>query len=472
MRNAVTRDILAQVLGKVACSLLGLLVVTQLCRFLSVAEFGAYTLAFSLVAFFQPVVDMGTNAIAVREVTRRPESAGPLLTGIMLVKLGLAVISVLLLALAAVLLGYPADVRLLASIAGISLFGAVLGTLEVMLIVRQQLYLAVGAQILANLLLVGAVFGLIRSGAPLSMLLGAQVGCLLVASLLVYSQGRRGVRFCRPDFPGLRSFLAACLPQGLASLITACYYNIDALLLAKLLDTQAVGYYGAAYRILGLLVFVPHAVMMSIYPLLVKARTEGQEEFTRLFRRSFVLLMVVGCAAALWGTFYAGPLITLIYSPTYQPAVKALQVLMWAGVGVFASHLAGYTLVVLDRQQVGIYISSAALIVNILLNLWLIPGYGIDGAAGATLLTEFFVAVCGFVCVFRVGRLTPLSRQMGWIPAAALAVLTLALLCHAVHWLLASTVIFGTLALLVAAFVASWERGGIPAAVGEEGAVR
>ncbi len=180
--------------------------------------------------------------------------------------------------------------------------------------------------------------------------------------------------------------------------------------------------------------------------MLTRALQRGEEEFARLFRYAFQLMLYLSIPIALWATWFAEDIIAWIYTDRYAVAAPVLMVLVWAGVGGFASHLSGYALVILNRQKVGVYVGAAALCLNVILNLVLIRIWGIWGAAVATLVTEAFVVVIGYSLCFHYARVLPFSILMLRCVVLA-AVVTVFLALGRENAIVSSILIFGLVSL-------------------------
>ncbi len=442
-------DIATQILGKIFSSLIGLLAITQMCRYLTVEDFGGYTLAFSFLSFFHPVVDMGLNTIASREIARDPAKMNSMLSGVLCLKIILAAVAVFLILCLINLLGYPLGIKQLILLTSFSLFNTVLGTLEVVLIVNQRLFWLALSQVLSGVIFLLIVYVVMAFGQGISALIAAQIFSVFISYLIILVAIKGSFCLKKPTWLSVVSSFSQALPLGITSLLVAFYFNIDVILLSKLMDARAVAYYGSAYRLLSLMIFIPHAVMMSLFPILTRSRQQGPKALSLIFTFSFYLLMLIGVPVAIWVTCYSRPIVELIYSNTYQPAVSVFRVLVWAGLAIFASHLAGYTLVVMDKQKFGIFISFFALVSNVCLNLWLIPHYGIDGAAIATVITEFAVACLGFGLIFHFERMIPFSWKLNRVLIFSVATSFLAVAFKETNWIIAS----GIFVTLLASFI-------------------
>lgn len=458
VNKVLVANIVAQISGKIVLSIIGLFVVTQLCRYLSVDAFGSYTLAFSIVGFFCPLVEMGMNTIAVRDISQGRESAASLLTGILLIKLALTAVSIVIIMLVCLVMNYSPEIRLMAILASLTLVSTVLGTFEIFLIVLQKMYVLVLSQVLSNIVLLLSVLYLIRNAYPLQTIILAQVVCAAMTYLLIIFVIRREIAFKKPDFSLMLPFGRSSLQQGISGVIVSYFNSIDMVIISKLVGTGAVAYYGAAYRIIGLMIFIPHAVMMSLYPVLLYFKSKNDQDFIQIFKFSFYMLMLVAIPLATWITIYAEPLIRFIYTGKYLNAAVALKILVWSGVFTFANFLAGYALVIAHRQKFGIFVSIAALVLNVALNLLLIPIYGIEGAALVTVATELCVSLMLYIHIFRHEKLMPFSMKLARVLLAVCGTLLVSLLTQNLHVLAAGAAFATFLVIFIAVFCLGSDR--------------
>lgn len=435
-------EFIAQIAGKLLTSVLGLVMINRLCHYLPVSAFGQYSLAFSFLAIAQPLVEFGMNAIAIREVSRDRSRASEIIADSILAKLILAVVTLLIMMLVSYLMGYGTDQRLLIAIAGVGLFSGAIGSLDVLFIVTGTIRRLVFAQIVSALVLLAAVLAAMQMNATMVDILVISVAAGIAGPVLLILMVRRMLSWSMPSLTRAGRFIREAAPQGIASIITALYFNIDMILLSRLAGAEAVAFYGAAYRILGFFIYIPHALIMVWYPMLARSGEGDDESFRSLYHRLMAVMIGVALPGCIWGGTIATPLMTAIYSPQYASAAsQVLIVLLWGGCAVFVSHVTGYALVSLNRQSVGLVISIGALCLNVSLNLALIPVYGIMGAAYATVATELLVVLLGILFVYRLRKVLPLSRYLAPSVGIAGGAYLFSVVVNGMNWYV-STVLF------------------------------
>lgn len=185
------------------------------------------------------------------------------------------------------------------------------------------------------------------------------------------------------------------LVLGVAGLLGALYLRVDAVFLGVLTDTTEVGRYTTAARVLEATYALPHLLMLALLPRLVKA-----PEFARTFTRSALALLGLGALAAAALAWLAPLLLPWLYREEGAAVATLVVALAPAAVAVYLGFLATQGLVVLGRAKTWLGLALIGLVVNVVLNLALIPSYGARGAAWATVATEVMVAVsAALVCL-------------------------------------------------------------------------
>jgi O-antigen/teichoic acid export membrane protein len=171
------------------------------------------------------------------------------------------------------------------------------------------------------------------------------------------------------------------LPLAASGVLSTLLARLDALILAAMATLTAVGIYGAAYRLIEGTFFIGWAFGAAMFPMLSRLEKDSQPSLNRVFS--------LGARISLAGMFPAGavfivfpaPLIDLVYGSQFDAAVVTTR---WLGLVAAVNGLASFGIfALLARNLKGAMVRSCglALVVNVILNLALIPLYGANGAA-------------------------------------------------------------------------------------------
>ncbi|MFL5382935.1 MAG: flippase [Longimicrobiaceae bacterium] len=243
-------------------------------------------------------------------------------------------------------------------------------------------------------------------GGPRAAVAANVVGALAVAlgNLAYLSAGLKGARW-RFD-PG---YLRASLRYGgkafLANSIQFLNYRVDMLILNGWHGPVTVGFYSIAVLFAERLGMISGAASAVLFPR-VAASAEGHTDATPTVARVVFWSTV---ASALAFLLISRPLVRILYSSTYLPAVVPLQILLIGMVALSVTDVVAHDFSGRGRPEVNTTISAFTLVLNLAVCLVLVPRYGLVGAAWATALVYTAQAVVFVAYYVRVSGKSPLD---------------------------------------------------------------
>lgn len=432
-RNAGERRIAGamalQLAARVTGMVVGLITLPLLARTLGASGFGTYTAALAYVSIFGVMTDFGLTAAAMLKMTSEPEREGDWLSALSslrtLLALGLAAVAAMLVPVA---LGTEGDVRLVALILCLTIvFGSAQSLMSVFAS-RLRPGIPLVLTVVQAALWLGTVIALaIADAEPVTVALAytAMLGAMAVLQVLA---ARRVVRVSWAGAGGYwRELLRYAVPIGLGALFISTYLKIDAVLLHELADPAEAGVYGGAYRFFEPLTLLPGAIMAALFPVLSAA----PERRAALVQRGAELMLALGLPGLAISLPLADPLVELVLGDGFERSAGLLPILMVAFVSICFGNLAGFLAPVLGLQwRIAIY-SGIGAVLNVALNLILIPPHGAYGSAWATVATEVVTMVLLLATCLRALqlRLAP-GRLVRIVVAAALTFGVAALLAN------------------------------------------
>ncbi|MCA9981807.1 MAG: polysaccharide biosynthesis C-terminal domain-containing protein, partial [Anaerolineales bacterium] len=170
-------------------------------------------------------------------------------------------------------------------------------------------------------------------------------------------------------------------------------YQTDIFLLSILLTETHVGWYGAAQTILLVFWMIPTAVRVALYPLMTRYYHTDRAALNTLYEETSRLLLIAILPMAAGVALLAEPIILLIFDESFLPAVPALQWSIWAAVFAVLNVPSARLLIIAHQQRAATWITGLSMGANVLANLWLIPQWGIVGAAVSRTLASFVFAL-------------------------------------------------------------------------------
>ena len=372
------------VLGDSATKLALFVLYALIARVLGTRGFGDYTVAISL-SFFVTSAALGIDVIVSREVARDPKNIDGLFWDSIVLKLaaGLPILG-LVTGFAAVSNDKPTIVISVALLGLSNLLDVVAQSPHAVLRGVEDMAPTSLALVLEGIVEVGlAVVVLSVFSASLVALGAVAVIASLVAMAYIWvALDRRGFRpHRRGTSRGKNWLLIAAIPTGITSIFGYLLGRLDAVLLSLIThNPHKVGLYGAAYRLFEGTLFLSWAVALAVFPVLSRLPRRSSD-----LRRAFEVSTMVaagisiplGAAMALFGPV----LVTDVFGQSYAGAGSTTR-LLGVCTGIYGVYvLAAFTLAAQDRQHAFPILAGAALLVNVVLNLTLIPALGLSGAA-------------------------------------------------------------------------------------------
>lgn len=371
-------------------------------RLLEPEQFGLYTWAFSLGNILANVSDFGLQVHLSREIAQHPEARSALLSQAIRGKGILTGCALFALALLVFVYPRPWSVKFLLVLAAMA-YLAVSWTELWNYFFRGMQQLGREARLNLGQMLLGASLAallLVRGHGPAGLFVALLTAALITTGLAlrqIASLGSLGANEHRPA----RIAVSRAAPIGVAILLSILYFRVDVFFLERMLGDTAVGAYGAAYRILESLLFVPAAFLAAIYPAFSEAVERGPERNKELFRVS-LLWMVSLSAVVVTGLVAFAPLIIgLLYGEAYAEAGPILRALAPSLLFIFPNYALTHFLIALQGQKWNALFAGVCLAINAVGNVFAIARWGPVGAALTTVLTEATLFVLCWIAVRR-----------------------------------------------------------------------
>lgn len=200
------------------------------------------------------------------------------------------------------------------------------------------------------------------------------------------------------------------LPFALTTIFVGIYYYIDTFLLNIYSGEKIVGYYNASYRLIEAPLFITAALTTALFPTASKLYSQGKQQLKKMMQKVFPLSVTFGLTISIAAAFFSKELILFIYGSQYEQSALVFPILILSVSVIMPNAVMGTIIRAIDRQSVSARLTGAGAILNVLMNLIVIPVYSFVGAAWTTLATEVFILVVSLILVQRYieGMFNPL----------------------------------------------------------------
>jgi len=357
--------------------------------------FGVFNFALAVASIFVIFSNLGISDITTRELAKDKEKINHY-PGILLLRILLSIGAFIIIFAASFFLTQDEYIRKIIWILGIYVL-----THNFLIVVysffraqRQMKYEALVRILESFLIAVIGFFILVQSPSAINLSYAFLAATLVIAvsSIIFFSIIIKPV-WISWDFKIWKNFLKISWPIGIAYAFGMVYIRIDSVIMGFLGQIVEVGWYSAAYKIAGALIVPSSLIGASFFPVLSKLFNESKEKFQETFKFYIKLMIILAIAVAIIGLIFSSYIINIFYGQMFFPAVLALQILViMAGLNYIYSPFY-LVLIATNNQKKIFWISFIGAIINIILNIILIPYYSLYGAAIATLITYILLVV-------------------------------------------------------------------------------
>jgi O-antigen/teichoic acid export membrane protein len=409
---------------------LKLAVLPLIARVFGPAEFGKFAFAYAFASVFNIIFDAGLATTTTRELAMAKKNEA-LLPDILLMKLGLGVLGIAAIVLGMLLVTRDPTIRGMIIILGVAFFVLELVNLSFSVFRAQQRmeyeFLVRTAQ--AVFLVAAVALAAWKAPSVLNVSYAYLAsGLLTLALVAAVTRGKVVQIRGRVQVDAWRRILGITVPLALASGATTAYMNIDSILLGSFGKITDTGWYNLATRIVGMLLVPTGLLSLVIFPAFASTASDVGEMFRKRWDRWSIGMIALGAYLACVVFATADPLVRLIFGPAFAPSSAALRILTIAVVMIFVYTPSFQAMIVFDRQRTLFWSLLSAAVVNVALNVALIPPYGLYGAAWATVVTHG-VLLCELPVLAH--RSTPVRPVSGTVVAGLAGAAVAATLAYA-----------------------------------------
>jgi O-antigen/teichoic acid export membrane protein len=379
---------IANISNKLILSILFMIMV----RYLGDVFFGKYSFAITLVTLFAIISDLGMGTLISREITRDKESLSKYFVNVTAIKLATSLLAYALIIIAINFLDYPADTKFavyilglyaLANTAIISFIDPIFRAFENMEyealvgIVQNILTLALGALVMY----LNLGFMVLMTVFVVGSLVGLATGVFIVFKKYTIRRAALNLRFSLQFMGSLSAF-------AMNAILVTLYANIDKILLSMLRGDAVVGLYSSVKTLVNVMLILSGAYNGAIFPAMVKAYVSNMDTLKYLYEKSFKYLFMISLPIAVGTTLLANGIVALLLGNDFTGAAAMLQILVWMLIFMYLNNMTGNMFCSINKQIVGSTLAGVLVVINITLNLLLIPFLGGIGTAVAAVVTE------------------------------------------------------------------------------------
>ena len=375
---------------KVIQALLGVVISMLTARYLGPSQFGVINYAAAIVAFVTPIAQLGLSHVIVQEIVYSPEEEGRILGSSMMMSLMSSIIciigvvsfswisnpndketiivcalySILLISNAVEIVQYWFQAKLM------SKYPSVIAVVVYFII---SIYKAI--LLIAKM----GIFWFAVSNAIDHFIIG-------VALLVIYK--KKSDNKLQFSFDWAKKLLSKAKYFIIPSMMVAIFAQTDKIMLKFMMGDVATGIYSAASTCAGMTSFVFAAIIDSMRPTVLECKKKASSSYEVNMCRLYSIIICLAIAQSIVMTVLSRYIIWILYGTEYMDAVSVLSIVVWHTTFSYIGSVRNVWILAEEKQRYLWMINLFGVVVNIILNFCLIPVWGIEGAAIASVITQ------------------------------------------------------------------------------------
>lgn len=414
----IAYNVLVSTVSKVLATVLALVSIGLITRYLGKEGFGDYATVMAFFAFFGAVGDLGLYTVSTREISRSGADENRIMSNVFTIRVIFSLVIFVISPLIVIFFPYPQEVKYAIIIAAASFFFS--SAYQVLNGVFQK-NLAIDKIAISEL--TGKVLQVTLVGAAVKYDLGFQwvVSSLLfymiLSFLMILFWSRKYVKLrLRFDFSYWKKFLKEAYPIGIVAIVTFVYFKIDTIILSVMKSSADVGIYNAAYKVVENISFFPGMIIGLIFPIMSQHIFSDREKFKDISNKTFKIFFILIIPLIVGTMFLSEGIINLIGGIGFVQSANVLRILIFALVFIFFGNFFNAVIISGNYQKRLMYVLVVAAVFNVAANLIFIPlsprPYFV--AATVSALTEMLVAAMTFyIVVVKIKYLPKVEKVWG-----------------------------------------------------------
>ncbi|MDP3587816.1 MAG: flippase [Sulfuricurvum sp.] len=403
----------------------GLFIGIWIARYLGPENFGILSYAMAFIAFFSFLSTLGLNSIVVREIAKDENINDSVMGATFYLKLYGGILAFLLGSI--LIFTMKTDDVLLQMMVILLLVGYIFQSFDTIeysfqaKVLSKYIVIAKNSAFLVSSLL--KIYLILNEFDVIYFAIISLLEIFLssVFMILIYLKLGFSIMTWKANHTVMKALLKDSWPLMLSTFFITIYMKIDQIMIESFLDMQSVGLYSVAVRLSEAWYFIPTIIVGTLMPYFVKLKDSNYELYIYRLKQVNTGMFWMSFIVGLIATFFGETIIILLFGEVYKDAFMALSLSIWAGIFVSIGLATSFWVISENLQIYRLIGTGIGVMLNIVANYFLIPEYGITGAAVATLITQglgiwviplFFRPIRGFT-VMSITSIIPLYLLKG-----------------------------------------------------------
>lgn len=391
-----------QLVGKIISTILGVIALGMMTRYLGQEKFGWYTTTITFLQFIGIIIDFGLIPVTAQMLSEPKHDKTKLLQNLLGFRFITAIIFLGIAPFIALFLPYPSEVKIAISFSTISFLAVAMNQIFIGFYQTKMKMLTqvIGENIGRIITIIGLWLTITEQASFLSVMWVVVLNSVAYTAFMWWQARKHDRPTLGFDLTIWKDIIHKSWPMAISIVFNVVYLKGDTLLLTFFRDQTEVGLYGAAYRVIDILSQMAMMIMGVMLPLLAYHWSRDlKQEFKKYYQQSFDIIMLLALPMMMGIIMTADKVMNLVAGENFIASSRPLQILAIAVFGVYLGAIFGHTAVGINKQKQTIWVYLSSAIITLIGYLIFIPKFGMFGAAWMTVFSELYVGIMLFLTI-------------------------------------------------------------------------
>ena len=374
----------------------GLFVGIWIARYLGPEQFGTLSYAQAFVGLFGAISTLGLDGIVIEILVKDEDNRDLYLGTTFVLKLLSAIVVMVIICFVALITSNDNNDAFIITIIASTLLFQSLNVIDFYFqskVLSRYIVIAnLTSQLIVSLVRVVLI---LTNASIIAFAYVILLDAIILALGYIYVYKHKNLSFRNWKFKNTTAhdLLKLSWPLALSGIVISIYMKIDQVMIKEILGKTSVGQYAAAVKISEAWYFVPVAISSSLFPAIINAKKRSKKEFYDRVKMLYSFMFWIAVSVSIPLSFYSNNIIVLLFKKQFDLAGSVLMIHIWAGVLVSLGVVTSNIVISNNTQKNALIATCIGAFSNIILNFFLIPSYGIIGAAFATILSQLISGI-------------------------------------------------------------------------------
>ncbi|MDY0385782.1 MAG: flippase [Methanolobus sp.] len=412
--RSVAKNTFFVAFSNITAKIIAFIIAIYLAKYLGVEDFGKYNFIITYLLLFGFIAGFGLDSVVIRDISKKPDEAQQIMSNATVIRILTSLMAMLLAIITIRALKYPADtIFYIQLISAILLVQGLSYLFESLFQAKMKMEYAALSIIVPKIVFIISLYWIIKNNFGLTQILLAYLFSEFTRTLISFIYSKKILKYrLQIDRVTFKDLFHKSLPFVIGYGLLILYNRFDILMLSIMQDDFAVGYYAAAYKLTESVLFIPGALAATLMPVMARHFDINKEKLNYMYLVGVKYILMLILPVSIGGVVLGNEIIYMIYKEEFANSTLVFKILTFTIIFNSLISIQTALLVATNKQRLNNISISACAIINIILNLILIPQYSYIGAGIATLISVVGLYLFGFYFINRDLMIQPLNREL------------------------------------------------------------